>query len=52
MRKEPSLIATPAAAFSCLFRWEYTSWIGGSIGDMGRKGEMPGTWPGTRSAPA
>jgi hypothetical protein len=26
-----------------------TSWIADSIGDMGRKGELAGMWPGTRS---
>jgi len=31
------------------FKWGYTSWIADSIGDMGRKGELAGMWPGTRS---
>ena len=50
---EPSL-TQPSGGF-CVpvtpgrFKWEHTSWIADSIGDRGRKGELAGIWPGTRS---
>jgi len=31
------------------FKSECTSWIADSIGNTGRKGELAGMWPGTRS---